>query len=155
MGKKSFIYLNLIFRFLLHRYYFSCFLKNASLPCRLRKAYGVLWPDNHFVGSETPKHNSFDQFRKFEFHLEYFPRNTQFVSFDGPSNYFHLFKFHRQSFSSPGERPSFHINVTKTWFGPNIQYLSKLYFADFCCRGGISCFEVQVRSIWSFYTGGC
>ena len=32
------------------------------LPCRLRKAYAVLWAANRFVGSEKPKHNDFDQF---------------------------------------------------------------------------------------------
>ena len=31
------------------------------LPCRLPKAYAVLWAANRFVGSETPKRNAFDQ----------------------------------------------------------------------------------------------
>ena len=31
------------------------------LPCQLRKAYAVFWAANRFVGSETPKHNAFDQ----------------------------------------------------------------------------------------------
>ena len=29
-----------------------------------------------FVGSETPKHNAFDQFWKFKFHFDNFPRKT-------------------------------------------------------------------------------
>ena len=34
-------------------------------PCQLCKAYAVLWAARPFVGSETPKHNDFDQFWKF------------------------------------------------------------------------------------------
>ena len=48
----------------------------------LRKAYVVLWAANRFLGSETPKRNDFEQFWKFKFHFEHFPRNTQDVSFD-------------------------------------------------------------------------
>ena len=33
----------------------------------------------------------FDQFWKFKFHFENFPRNTSFLSFAGPTNYLHLF----------------------------------------------------------------
>ena len=50
---------------------------------------------------------------KFEFHFEHSPRNTRFLSLDGPSNYLHLFKNHLQTFWSPGKRPSFQIKVTK------------------------------------------
>ena len=39
---------------------FSFSLTNVCLPCQLRKAYAVLWAANRFVGSGTPKHNSFD-----------------------------------------------------------------------------------------------
>ena len=41
---------------------FSFSLANACLPCQLCKAYAVLWAAICFVGSETPKHNDFDQF---------------------------------------------------------------------------------------------
>ena len=55
----------------------------------------VLWAGNHFVGSETPKHNAFnltDQyFEKSKFNLKQFPRNTQFLNFEGLRNYLYLF----------------------------------------------------------------
>ena len=66
-------------------------MRNACLPCHLRKSYAVLWAANRFVGFETPKHNDFDEFWKLKFHFEHFPKNTRFLSFDGPSNYLHLF----------------------------------------------------------------
>ena len=75
--------------------FFSFSLANACLPCQLNKAYAVFLASNSFVGLETPKHNDFGQFSKSKFHFEHFPRNTQFISFDGPSNYLHLFKNHR------------------------------------------------------------
>ena len=93
---------------------------------------------NHFVGLKTPKYNDFDQFWKFKFHFEQFPRNTRFLSFDWSINYLYLFKNHRQTFSWAGECPSSHLKVTKMWFGPNIKYLLETVFADFCCREGIS-----------------
>ena len=40
-----------------------------------------------------------EQFCKFKFHFEQFPGNTRFFSFGGPTNYFYLFKNHRQTFS--------------------------------------------------------
>ena len=49
-----------IFRFVLHRYFFSFSLTNACLPCQLRKAYGVVWAANGFVASGIPKQNAFD-----------------------------------------------------------------------------------------------
>ena len=45
-------------------FFFSFSLTNAYLPYRLHKAYVVLWAANHFLGSETPRHNTFDQFWK-------------------------------------------------------------------------------------------
>ena len=69
--------------------------------------------------------------------------NTQFLSFNGPSNCLYLFKSHRQTISWPGKGPSCHIKVTKMWFGTNIKYLSEPFFADFCCRKGISCFCIN------------
>ena len=66
-------------------------MRNACLPCQLRKSYAVLWAANRFVGFEAPKHNGFDEFWKLKFHFEHFPKNTRFLSFDGPSNYLHLF----------------------------------------------------------------
>ena len=59
-------------------------MRNTCLPCRLRKAYAVLWGSNPFFGSETPKHNAFNQFWKFEFHFEHFPINNQFLSLKDP-----------------------------------------------------------------------
>ena len=66
-------------------------MRNACLPCQLRKSYAVLWAANRFVGFEAPKHNGFDEFWKLKFHFEHFPKNTRFLSFDGPSNYLHWF----------------------------------------------------------------
>ena len=103
--------------------FFSFPLTTICLPCRLRKAYAVLWAANRFVGSETPKLTAFDQFWKFKFPFEHFPRNTWFLSVDGPSNYLYLFKNHRQTFLWPEERPSSHFKIIKMWFSPNIKYL--------------------------------
>ena len=88
------------FRFLLYRYFFI-FFGNACLHCRLHKAYGVLWAANRFVDLETRHLNTdaLDQFWKFEFHFEHFPRNTRFLSFDALTNYLYLFK----TFPWPGE----------------------------------------------------
>ena len=49
---------------------FSFSLTNAWLTCPLRKSYAVLWAGNHFVGSESPIDNTFDQFWKFKFYFE-------------------------------------------------------------------------------------
>ena len=101
---------------------------------------GYLWVANCFVGSETPKHNNFDQFWKFKFRFKHFPRNTRFLSFDVPSNYFYLFKNNQPTFSWTGECPSSYLKVTKMWLGPNIKYISEPFFAGFCYREGITCF---------------
>ena len=114
-------------------------MTNAFCPCQLHKKYAVLWAANCSVDLETPEHNAFYQFWKFKFHFEYFPRNIRFLSFEGPSNYLHLIKNHRQTFSWPGKRPSSHLKIGKMGFGPNIKYLSEPFFTDFCCREGISC----------------
>ena len=66
-------------------------------------------------------------------------QETQYLSLDGPSNYLYLFKNRQQASLWPGELSSSHLKVTKTWFGPNIKYLLETFFADFCCREGISC----------------
>ena len=89
-GFYRFIYLFFIFC--------SFSFTNASLPCQLHKAYAALSALNHFSGSETSNHNDFDQLWKFKFHFEHFSRNIRFLSFDGPSNYLHLFQNHRQTF---------------------------------------------------------
>ena len=47
-------------------------------------------------------------------------QETQSLSFDGPSNYLYLFKNYQQTFLLPGERPSFHLKVTKMWFCPTL-----------------------------------
>ena len=119
---------------------FFIFFDKCVSTLWLRKAYAVLWAANCFLGSKTPKHNAFDQFWKIKFHFEDFPRNTQFLSFDGPNNYLCIFKNHRQTFSWPGERPSSHLKVTKTWFGPNRKYLLELG-----CRELIFCY------VWFYY----
>ena len=88
----------------------------------LRKAHAVLGATNRFVGLEIPKHNAFDQLWKFQFHVEYFPWNTRYLSLYGPTNYLHLFKKHRQTFWWPRERPLSHIRVSKMWFGPTLSF---------------------------------
>ena len=94
------------------------------------------------VDSKTPKHNGFEQFWKFEFRFEHFPRNTRFLSIEGPSNYLYIriTDWHWGS-SGPEECPLSHLKVTKMWFGPNISehVHSEPFFADFYCREGISC----------------
>ena len=121
--------------------FFSFSLTNACSPWRLRKAYVVLWAGKRFIGSDAPKH-VFDQFWKFQFHVEHFPRNTRFLSFDGPRNCLYLFKNHRQTYSWPGERPSSQLKVTTMWFVLNIKYLSEPFLAVFCYRKGISCLSL-------------
>ena len=93
------------------------------------------------------KDNALDQFRKWKFHFEHFPGNTRFLSFGGPINYLYLFKNHRQIFSWLRERQSSHLKVTKVWFGRNIKYLSEPFFADFCCREGISCWKIRQKAV--------
>ena len=107
----------------------------------LHKSHAVLCAGNHFIGSETPNHNTFDQFWKIKFHFEHFPRNTKFLSFDGPTNYLYLFKSHRYTFSCSGERLSSNLKVSKMWFGPSIKCSFEPFFADFLCREGITCFK--------------
>ena len=80
--------------------------------------------------------------------FKHFSRNTQFLSFDGPSNYLYLFKNHQQTFPWPGERPSSHIKVTKIWFAPNIKYLLESCFMDFCCPEVISCIWYEKYLCW-------
>ena len=80
--------------------------------------------------------------------FKHFSRNTQFLNFDGPSNYLHLFKNHQQTFPWSGERPSSHIKVTKILFAPNIKYLSESCFMDFCCPEVISCIWYEKYLCW-------
>ena len=101
-GKKSsiisqgfFTDLNLFFLFF---FYLFIFLNKACISCQLHKAYALLWAADCLVSTETSKHSDFDDFWKFKFHFEYFPRNTQFLSFDGPISYLYLFKNHRKAF---------------------------------------------------------
>ena len=125
------------FRFLLHRYYFSISLTNCIYLVGYAKRMlyfeqpTVLLARNHL---NTMLLTNFE-------HLIFISNIFQFrtfLSFDGPSNYLYLFKKHRQTFPGSEERPSSHLKVTKMWFGPNIKYLSEPFFADFCCREGIS-----------------
>ena len=126
------------FEFLLHIFFI---FDKCVFTLSVCKAYVILWVTNRFVGSETPKHNAFDQFWKFKFHFEHFPRNSWFLSFGGPSNYLYLFKNHRKTFSWPRKRPPSHLKVIKMWFDQNIKYLLEPFFADFFYREDISCFR--------------
>ena len=88
LSRKKLIHISHgFYRFLLRGYLKNFFLANVCLPCRLRKASR----SNHFVGSETLKRNTFDlvdeNFSKFQLHLEYFPRNTWFLSFHGINSF--------------------------------------------------------------------
>ena len=94
----------------------------------IRKACAVLYAANHFVGSETPKHDAFNQFWTFR------AFSKKHTSFDGPTYYLCLFKNHQQKFPWPEELPPSHLKVTNMRFGPNIKYFSEPFFADFCCR---------------------
>ena len=49
-----------------------------------------------------------------------------------------------------GERPSSDLKVTKIWFGPNIKYVSEPFFADFCCRQGITCLSQITSKYFQF-----
>ena len=62
------------------------------------------------LGRRHPKHNTIEQFWKIKFHFEHFLRKWR------STNYFYLFENHRQTFSWPGERPSYHLKVNKIWF---------------------------------------
>ena len=88
------------YRFRSFFFHFCLFsLINVGLPGQLHKAY-------------AGTHSHFDQFWKFKLHFEHFPRNTRFISFDGPNNYLHLFKNHRQThcLHYPTTRFSFDFN---------------------------------------------
>ena len=56
-------------------------------------------------------------------------------------------KNHRQRFSWSTERPPSYLKVTKMWFGPNIKYFSESFFADICCRDGISSWTVKLLRV--------
>ena len=122
--------------------FFSFSLTNACLPCWLLKAYAIFWVANRFVGSETPKHNTFDQFWKFKLHFDYFPRNIQHLSFDGPTNYLDLFTTNR------------HFRYQGNVLYPTSKLVkcdlvkSKPFFAYFCCQEGISRFRYFTSFYW-------
>ena len=115
-------------------------LTNACLPCRLHQAYAVYFekPTVFLVRKHlnTMLSTNFENLNS----ILYFFQETLFSSFDGLSNYLYLFKNKRQTFAWPEDRPSFHLRVSKIWFGSNIKHLSEPFFADFCCREDISCF---------------
>ena len=110
--------------------------------CRLRKEYALIWAANCFLarGYLNTLLTWSTKFWKFEFHLEHFPRNKLFLSFDGLSNYLYLrSKFFwknppKRIFLWPEECPSSHVKVAKIWFGPKIKHLLGSFFADFYCR---------------------
>ena len=110
------------FRFLLHRYLFLIFFDKClfTFSCT-QNVYCTPSSQPRCWLGHTPKHNAFEQFWKFKFYFVHFPSNTQYLSFDGPSNYVYLFKNHRHTFPWQGERPLSHLRVIKMWFGPNIK----------------------------------
>ena len=110
------------FRFLLHRYFFSFSTTNACLPCRLRKAYTVLWTANSFVVSENPKHNAFDLFWKnLNSNSNIFQETHDFLVWTDTLIIWIYSRTTDRTFSWPGERPSSHLKVTKMWLGANIK----------------------------------
>ena len=119
------------FAFLTFFAFFVLFLKMSRMSLLSR-----IGPESVCSTLSISVDNSFDQFWKFEFYFEHFPKNTRFLSFDGPSNYLYLFKNNRQAFSWSGEGPSSHIKVTKMRFVPNIKYFSEPFFVDFLLLGG-------------------
>ena len=145
------------FRFLFLFFFFSfffIFFDKSCLPCRLHKDYAVLSAANRCVGSETSKHNTFDQLWKFKIPFLNFFQETHNLSFGGTSNYLYLFKNCRQTFWWPGERLSSRLKVTKMWFDPNKKYLWEPSFADFCWREGFPCWNNKIikkicLKIWS------
>ena len=60
VSKKLYPYISRILQICYTDFFFSFYLSNACLPCRLRKMYALLWPTNRFVVSEIPKNNTFD-----------------------------------------------------------------------------------------------
>ena len=61
------------FGFLLH--IFFIFFDKCVFTLSVTQSVCYTLSNQRFVGSETPKHNAFDQFWKFKFHFEHFPRN--------------------------------------------------------------------------------
>ena len=51
--------------------------KISSISCCTLSSQSFCWFGD-------TKHNALDQFWRFKLHFKHFPRNTQFVSFDGP-----------------------------------------------------------------------
>ena len=123
------------FRFPLHIFFFI-FLDKYLFTSPVTQSVCCTLAANRFVGSETAKHNAFDQFWKFKF--RYFPKNTWFLSFERPINYLHLYRNHR------------HLRTTDFRDQVNVRHLtSKL----------LKCGLVQALSIlwnlssWIFATG--
>ena len=122
---KDFTDLNFFLSFLF--FFFLHFVWQMPV-CLASYAKCVLYPEQPTVLLTGWQHNDFEQFWKFKFHFEHFPRNTLCLSFDGPSHYLYVFKNHQQTFSWPGERPSSHLKFTQMWFGPSSKYLSEPLF---------------------------
>ena len=59
-GKKIHPYISRTLQIPFPHIFFIYIFFDKWLFTMLLKAYVVLWAANHFVGSETPKHNSFD-----------------------------------------------------------------------------------------------
>ena len=109
------------FRFLLHRSFFSFSLTNACFPCWLRKAYALLWAAIRFVGSETPKHNAFDQFQNLNFISSIFQEKHDFLVLTDPviiCIYLRTTgRYVDQQIRPPTlKRPSSHLKVAKMFF---------------------------------------
>ena len=71
---------------ILQTFFFSFSLTNACLLSRLRKAYTVLWAADLLPQKQlnTILLTSFEN-------LKHFAKNTRFLGFDGPSNYFYIY----------------------------------------------------------------
>ena len=90
------------------------------MPSWWRKAYAVLLAANHFVGSETPKHNAFDLideiFENLNSNSKIFEETHNFLIFiDSVIICIYLRRSQREILL---ERSSSHLRITKLGLGP-------------------------------------
>ena len=67
--------------FLLHTFFI---FGKCVFTLSVCKAYVILWVTNRFVGSETPKHNAFDQFWKLNYISSIFQETHDFLVLADP-----------------------------------------------------------------------
>ena len=130
MEKISFIYLkdflDFIYTEFIYLFFFLyIFFDKCLFSLSVTQSVYCALSSELFCWHGSTNHNAFEQFWKFEFHFEHFPRNTRFLRFDGSINHLFLVKNHQQKFSWPGKRPSSQIQFTKMGFGQNINYFSE------------------------------